>query len=93
MKGGDEITTGTTRKMSQQYFCPAEYITKTKPKTNQKANPNPKPKVVSVMGYRFWLSVYTLLGKNIVGSRFWLEFIRLGIYKHCNCNANVPTII
>ena len=26
------------RKVSQQYFCPAEYSTKTKPKTN----PNPK---------------------------------------------------
>ena len=26
---------GKSRKMSQRYFCPAEYTTKTKPKTNQ----------------------------------------------------------
>ena len=30
------------QKMSQRYFCSAEYTTKTKPKTNQKSNPNPK---------------------------------------------------
>ena len=35
---------GYGQKMSQRYFCPAEYTAKTKPKTKQQQNnPNPKP--------------------------------------------------
>ena len=46
--------------MSQRYFCPAEYTTKTKRKTNQKTNPN----------FRFWLSVYS------AGQKYrWLVFL------------------
>ena len=43
MEGTRQITTGMTRKMSQRYFCPAEYTTKPKPKANPKTNPNPNP--------------------------------------------------
>ena len=35
---------GVTTKMSQRYFCPAEYTIKTKPETNQKTKSEPKPK-------------------------------------------------
>ena len=41
---------GTTRKMRQWYFCPAEYTTKTKPKTNQNYYPNTNPKLSSSLG-------------------------------------------
>ena len=41
---------GTTRKMSQRYFFPAEYTSKTKLKTNQKTNPKPKPKIKLSLG-------------------------------------------
>ena len=59
--------------MSQRYFCPAEYTTKTKPK---KTNPNPKIKLrvgldldlELVLGFGL---VCTPLGKNIVDSFFW----------------------
>ena len=37
--------------MSQRYFCPAEYNTKTKPETRQKTNPNPLTRA-------FWKSDY-----------------------------------
>ena len=47
-----------TEKMSQRYFCPAEYSTKTKPKTNPK-----KLSLGLVLGF-----VCTPLGKNIFGS-------------------------
>ena len=61
---------GTTRKMGQRYFCPAEYTIKTKPKTNQKTKPNPQ--VQSQFQSQFQSQWYTLLGKNIIGSFFWL---------------------
>ena len=56
--------TGTTRKMSQRYFCPADYTTKTKP------NPETNPKLRVRVSLGFGL-VCTPLGKNIVGSFFW----------------------
>ena len=54
--------------MSQQYFCPTEYTSKTKPKTNPK-------KLIQGLGLVSGLVlgfglVCTPLGKNIVGSFF-----------------------
>ena len=63
-----------TRKMSQLYFCPAEYTTKPKPKTNPK--PNPKQikfrDRVSVLGLvlGFGLVVYSASQKYR-----WLIFL------------------
>ena len=37
-------------KMSQRYFCPAEYTTKPKPKTN----PNPNPNLLSLFRFSFF---------------------------------------
>ena len=63
--------TSTTRKRSQRYFWPAEYTTKTKPKTNLKTNPNPKNKLIISLGLVLGFGlVCTPLGKNIVGSFF-----------------------
>ena len=60
--------------MSQRYFCPVEYTTKTKPKINKKTNPNPNPipkKDPLSLGLGLVLGfglVCTPLIKNIVGS-------------------------
>ena len=50
--------------MSQRYFCPAEYTTKTKPKTNLKTL---TLNLVLVLGLGL---VCTPLGKHFVGSSF-----------------------
>ena len=62
--------------MSQRYFCPAEYTTKTKPKTNQTAKPNSnsnsKPNLIfCLFCFLVFRLVCTPLGKTIVGSFFW----------------------
>ena len=44
-----------TRKMSQRYFSPAEYATKTKPETNQKLTPTLTLKCFLGLGLGFGL--------------------------------------
>ena len=62
-------TTGKTRKMSQRYFCPAEYTIKTKPKTN--------PKILN-LGFRFrvrvsfWLVLVVSLAHFSGRTRYYL---------------------
>ena len=53
-----EITTTETQKMCQRYFCPAEYITRIKPK--HKHNPKRKTKGLGlVLGLGFVLVMYS----------------------------------
>ena len=78
------ITTGTTRKMSQRYLCPAEYTSKT---TNRQLTLKE-----TKFGARVRARVSQVLAqcvlrwaKNIVGSFFWSQPLLFSAVHQGNC--------
>ena len=65
-----------TRKMSQRYFSPAEYATKTKPETNQKLTPTLTLKCFLGLGLGFGLVLGFVLVVYSAGQKYrWLIFL------------------
>ena len=68
------ITTGTARKMSQRYICPAEYTSKTTNRQLTLKETKFGVRVKARVSFRFWPSVY------FAGQKYrWLIFLVVSV--------------